>query len=78
MTDKLTAVGCLASFDDAAKGACSEREQALSKFYDDANGDFLVINKWFGIQVTALATCLMNTCPNKQLTRKLTTSLSPC
>lgn len=50
MTDKLAAVACLAGFDDA-NGACPERAMALSKFYEDAGGDFLVLNKWFGIQV---------------------------
>lgn len=27
------------------------REEAMAKFYEDAGGDFLVLNKWFGIQV---------------------------
>lgn len=27
------------------------RAEALEKFYKDADGDFLVLNKWFGIQV---------------------------
>lgn len=63
MTDKLAAVGCLASFDDGGDGsACPERGQALSKFYEDANGDFLVLNKWFGIQVSDGSIRLMIAC----------------
>ena len=50
MTDKLAAVACLADFDDSA-GEFPERSEAIAKFYEDANGDFLVLNKWFGIQV---------------------------
>ena len=50
MTDKLAAVACLADFDDAG-GAFPERSEALAKFYEDAGGDPLVLNKWFGIQV---------------------------
>ncbi|CAN0597037.1 unnamed protein product, partial [Laminaria digitata] len=49
MTDKLAAVACLADFDDKA-GEFPERSEAISKFYEDADGDFLVLNKWFGIQ----------------------------
>ncbi|CAM9378656.1 unnamed protein product [Ascophyllum nodosum] len=52
MTDKLAAVACLADFDDAG-GAFPERSEALAKFYEDAGGDPLVLNKWFGIQSTA-------------------------
>ncbi|CAM9463356.1 unnamed protein product [Pylaiella littoralis] len=52
MTDKLAAVGCLADFNDA-EGAFPERAEALAKFYKDADGDFLVLNKWFGIQASA-------------------------
>ncbi|CAM9158816.1 unnamed protein product [Ectocarpus sp. 6 AP-2014] len=52
MTDKLAAVACLANFDDAG-GAFPERAEALSKFYNDADGDALVLNKWFGIQAAA-------------------------
>ncbi|CAN0161441.1 unnamed protein product, partial [Ectocarpus sp. 12 AP-2014] len=52
MTDKLAAVACLANFDDAG-GAFPERAEALSKFYNDAGGDALVLNKWFGIQAAA-------------------------
>lgn len=50
MTDKLAAVACLSGFDDS-DGVCPERAEALAKFYKDADGDFLVLNKWFGIQV---------------------------
>ena len=52
MTDKLAALNALASLhgnvvvDDL-------REKALNTFYGDANGDDLVINKWFSIQALA-------------------------
>lgn len=58
MTDKLAAVACLADFDDSG-GEFPERAEALSKFFDDADGDFLVLNKWFGIQVRATDTRLI-------------------
>eukprot|EP01071_Lankesteria_metandrocarpae_P015611 Lankesteria_metandrocarpae@DN987_c0_g1_i1.p1 len=44
MTDKLSALRCLANY------RCPERESALQKFYDDAKGDDLVIDKWFAVQ----------------------------
>ena len=47
MTDKLAALGALVGKDPAT---CPERAEALKTFYDDAAGDFLVVNKWFGIQ----------------------------
>lgn len=67
MTDKLAAVGCLASFDDGDGNACPERGQALSKFYEDANGDFLVLNKWFGIQVSERWIDLADDCMRSML-----------
>ena len=50
MTDKYAALGALASMD--GEGA-SLRDEALQKFYDDANGDALVLNKWFTVQALA-------------------------
>lgn len=50
MTDKLAAVSLLADFDDS-RGEFPERSEAISKFFEDAGGDFLVLNKWFGVQV---------------------------
>ena len=47
MTDKMAALTVLASMD--GKGA-EARDKALQKFYDDAKGDALVLNKWFMTQ----------------------------
>jgi aminopeptidase N len=50
MTDKMAALSCLASMD--GEGAAA-RDYALSKFYDDAEGNALVLNKWFSVQALA-------------------------
>lgn len=50
MTDKLAALNLLASMSGEAENA---REAAIKKFYDDANGDPLVLNKWFAVQADA-------------------------
>jgi len=47
MTDKLAALGELVSLPGG------ERDAALTSFYEDANGDALVINKWFSLQAMA-------------------------
>lgn len=47
MTDKLAAFNILASMSGEGESA---REAAIEKFYNDANGDPLVINKWFSVQ----------------------------
>lgn len=47
MTDKLAALGELVNMD------VPQREEALQKFYDDADGDALVLNKWFSVQALA-------------------------
>lgn len=47
MTDSLAALNCLASIPGP------DREEALKIFYDKANGDQLVLNKWFSIQAMA-------------------------
>lgn len=50
MTDKMAALMALASM--SGEGA-SARDAALQKFFDDANGDALVLNKWFSVQALA-------------------------
>lgn len=50
MTDKMAAFGALASMD--GEGAAA-RDAAVQKFYDDAKGDALVLNKWFTVQAVA-------------------------
>lgn len=47
MTDSLAALACLASLPGPQK------EEALAAFYEKANGDPLVLNKWFSIQALA-------------------------
>jgi aminopeptidase N len=48
MTDKLAAFQCLVEVPDAA-----ECKAAIEAFYEDAKGDFLVVNKWFMMQAMA-------------------------
>lgn len=50
MTDKLAAFNLLASMSGEGESA---REAAIKKFYTDANGDPLVLNKWFAVQADA-------------------------
>ena len=50
MTDKLAAFSILASM--SGEGAFA-RDAAIEKFYNDANGDPLVLNKWFSVQADA-------------------------
>jgi aminopeptidase N len=50
MTDKVAALSCLASMD--GEGA-ETRDEILQRFYNEANGDALVLNKWFTIQAMA-------------------------
>ena len=50
MTDKYAALSALASMDGEGAGL---RDEALRKFYDDADGDALVLNKWFTVQALA-------------------------
>jgi len=50
MTDKYAALILLSSMDGEAAAA---RDSALSAFYKDANGDALVLNKWFTAQAIA-------------------------
>ncbi len=50
MTDKVSALNCLVSM----KGdASSIRDEFLQRFYDEAQGDALVLDKWFMIQAMA-------------------------
>ena len=51
MTDKVSALNCLASMDGAQ--AAPIRDAFLQLFYDEANGDALVLDKWFSIQAMA-------------------------
>ena len=48
MSDKMAAIYALVSGSDS-----EERSKAIQKFYDDAMGDALVLNKWFSIQAAA-------------------------
>jgi len=50
MTDKIAALSALASMDGEGTEA---RDEALKRFYEDANGDALVLNKWFSVQAMA-------------------------
>lgn len=50
MSDKMAGLSVLASM--SGKGAAA-RDEALQKFYDDAEGDALVLNKWFSVQALA-------------------------
>ena len=52
MTDRIAAFSCLVSMDGEEK-IVARRDAALQKFYDDAEGDPLVINKWFMAQALA-------------------------
>ena len=49
MTDRYAALSSLASM-GGEESVVSRREAALKKFYDDAEGDALVIDKWFAVQ----------------------------
>jgi len=50
MTDKMAALSALASMDGEGTAA---RDAALAKFYEEADGDALVLNKWFTVQALA-------------------------
>jgi aminopeptidase N len=50
MTDKLSAFKQLVSMSGEGESA---RDAAIQKFYDDANGDPLVLDKWFASQASA-------------------------
>lgn len=50
MTDKMAALSALASMDGSGAEA---RDWALQKFYEDADGYSLVLNKWFTVQALA-------------------------
>ncbi len=53
MTDRYAALSCLLSM-DGEHSVVSRRDSALQKFYDDAEGDALVIDKWFTGKEVAL------------------------
>jgi aminopeptidase N len=46
MTDRYAALSCLVSM-GGEESVVARRDAALRKFYDDAEGDALVIDKWF-------------------------------
>jgi aminopeptidase N len=50
MTDKVSALNCLASMD---REGSATRDEIVKRFYDEADGDALVLNKWFSIQAMA-------------------------
>jgi aminopeptidase N len=50
MTDKMAGLSALSSM--SGKGAAA-RDEALKTFYDDAEGDALVLDKWFSVQAVA-------------------------
>jgi len=50
MTDKVAALSALASMDEEGAAA---RDIALERFHQEANGDALVLNKWFTVQATS-------------------------
>lgn len=50
MTDKMAAMNALVSMDGAAAEA---RDSIIQRFYDEADGDALVLNKWFSAQALA-------------------------
>ena len=52
MTDRYSALNCLASM-DGEESVVARRDAALKKFFEDANGDALVLNKWFTCQAVA-------------------------
>jgi len=50
MTDKMAALSALASMEGSAAPA---RDAALTRFFEEADGNSLVLNKWFGVQAMA-------------------------
>ena len=52
MTDKLAAMSVLSGMHGNVR-ACSLSDEVLKKFYEEAEGNALVINKWFTIQATS-------------------------
>mmetsp|Transcript_30255 Transcript_30255/g.62212 ORF Transcript_30255/g.62212 Transcript_30255/m.62212 type:complete len:510 (-) Transcript_30255:199-1728(-) len=52
MTDRYAALSCLVSM-DGEESVTARRDAAIQKFYEDANGDALVLNKWFMAQALA-------------------------
>lgn len=52
MTDRYSALSCLVSM-EGEETVVARREAALQKFYDDADGDALILNKWFTVQAVA-------------------------
>jgi aminopeptidase N len=53
MTDKMASLSALASMHEGPAVVQETRNAALQQFYHEANGDALVLNKWFTIQALA-------------------------
>jgi aminopeptidase N len=53
MTDKMASLSALASMHEGPGVVPETRDAALQQFYQEANGDALVLNKWFTIQALA-------------------------
>eukprot|EP00535_Pseudo-nitzschia_heimii_P008719 CAMPEP_0197181820 /NCGR_PEP_ID=MMETSP1423-20130617/5987_1 /TAXON_ID=476441 /ORGANISM="Pseudo-nitzschia heimii, Strain UNC1101" /LENGTH=1006 /DNA_ID=CAMNT_0042632139 /DNA_START=229 /DNA_END=3249 /DNA_ORIENTATION=- len=53
MTDRVAALAALVSNGKRSEKAASVRDAAVARFYDEANGDALVLDKWFAIQAQA-------------------------
>merc|ERR1712072_1766 len=51
MTDKIAAFSVLASM--SGEEAASTRDDITQRFYDEAEGDALVLDKWFAVQASA-------------------------
>mmetsp|Transcript_6587 Transcript_6587/g.10323 ORF Transcript_6587/g.10323 Transcript_6587/m.10323 type:complete len:270 (-) Transcript_6587:158-967(-) len=52
MTDRYSALSYLVSM-DGEESVVARRDAALQIFYDDADGDALILNKWFTVQALA-------------------------
>jgi len=52
MTDRYSALSCLVSM-GGEESVVARRDAALKKFYNDAAGDALILNKWFMAQALA-------------------------
>jgi len=53
MTDKVAALTALASMGGTNEAVSAIREEMLQRFYDEAEGDALVLDKWFTVQAMA-------------------------
>ena len=53
MTDRVAALACLASNGKLSEKAAAIRDAAVDRFYEAANGDALVLDKWFALRAQA-------------------------